>query len=265
MKHLGRVAVAAILLALSSWTMLAAQRASPVPPPLWRDRLESLRPDKPIEYFELAEEIADQAVEPSHRELAKQLFGLAGALEPHRLGRSACLALADLEADDLAKRRYLALAWLLGPQNGYLDPFASLHPSRFGGEQPSTEAIIGLCEAISHYRKGSGSQAQAALRKPGAVELLKQHGAHIPGGADRFLEDLKLYRGATRPALSATDVSRLVRLEAALLAGPQRSWSQEILLNDARPLIEVDPHQLAESLGVDPSAATYRNGRWVAK
>ena len=60
------------------------------------------------------------------------------------------------------------------------------------------------------------------------------------------------------------DLVLMLRLEAALLAGPDRSWSGDMLLTQGRPLVEVDADRIEETLGVDASRPCYRNGRWVA-
>jgi hypothetical protein len=120
-----------------------------------------------------------------------------------------------------------------------------------------------VAEALSHYRRGEGPQALTALRRPGASDLLQQHDRMLPGGVNRFLEDCKHYKARLRPTLSAGDITRMLRLEAALLAGGERSWSNELLLTSGRPLIEVDPDRFAESLGVDTGRPFYRTGRWV--
>ena len=57
----------------------------------------------------------------------------------------------------------------------------------------------------------------------------------------------------------------MLELEAALLAGTERTWSSELAFGGGEPLIEVDPHRVAETLGVDPSRPYYRDGRWHAR
>ncbi|UCD75685.1 MAG: hypothetical protein JSV91_01975 [Phycisphaerales bacterium] len=259
-----------VVVTLAGLTWLV--NAGPMQPALGvqgRDaRLEALRPDRPMAYLELGEEIADAATTDAERDLARRLFALAGVLDSKRLGRSAALALADLAENPREKRRLLALASLLTPPG---------HGQMLNGDGPGGEAVIGpgtpagssavvaLVEAFSHYRKGEGAQALTQLRKPGAMELLERYSRHLPGGDKRFLEDCKHYREKVRPFLTAAELTGMLRLEAALLAGSQRSWSGELLLNDGRPLIEVDPQRLEDALEVDGSRPYYRGGRWVGQ
>ncbi len=230
-------------------------------------RLAALRPENPQAYFDLAEDISDASVEKASRDLAKQLFALAGALDPVRLGRSACLALATLEPNTnvRGKRRLRALASLLGPGMSPISPSADQSSSPVDSGVSSTSAAIALGEAFGHYRHGQGPKAAEALRKSGAEDLLNQSDRLIPGGAARFQEDLKFYRGQTRPTLSPENLTRMLRLEIALLSGAERSWSADMLITASAPLIEVDPDRLAETLGVDVTRPYYRNGRWVER
>jgi hypothetical protein len=226
----------------------------------WNQRLELLRPQEPERYFELAEEVADAASSPTERELAQHLFALAGALEPERLGHSACLALADMEENAQARRRLQALAALLpGPSGVSAGDGVAATPDW------TPAAATAVAEALGRYRRGDGTQALAALREPGADALLQHFGRLLPGGYQRFIEDCKVYRGQQAPTLSSTDVLRMLRFEEALLAGRDRTWSSELLLSAGQPLIEVDPMRLEESLNVDITRPIYRNGRWVER
>jgi hypothetical protein len=259
----------AILISLSS--LLVVGRAAPqddrgpAAPAGWEQRLEALRPDRPLAYFELAEEIADAATTDRERELARQLLALAGALDEPRLGRAACLALADLAEDPRQRARLRALAWLLAER--YEQAIALDEAMRDQEDAPlSPVALAAVTEALSLYRRGQGARALAALRTPGAADLLEANDRLLVGGANRFLEDCRLYRnGERRPTLSPADVTQMLRLEAALLAGPQRSWSGELLLRPGQTLVEVDPEGMAQTLGVDVTRAVYRDGRWVGE
>ena len=224
-------------------------------------RLSELRPEEPMAYFELAEEIADAAEEPEQRALARRLFALSGVLAPEQLGRSACLALADMEEDEQNRRRLMALASLFGS-----DDLSQAVTEDWGAspiEKHTASAVLAVTEAMSHYRRGRGSQAMAALRKPGAMELLEECEDHLPGGINRFMEDCKLYRGRLRPNLSEDHQVRMLRFEIALLTGSDRPWSSELLYGRGRPLIEVDPLRLEEAFGVDGSRPIHRDGKWV--
>ena len=226
----------------------------------WHMRLVALVPTNPFAYFELAEEMADDPADQTERDLARYLFGLAGALDTPGLGRSASLALADMEDREHVKRRLLALATLLDERGGV---------AGWGQPAPATQisasAAVAVGEALSHYRRGRGPRALAVLKKPGATALLESVGGVLRGGAKRFIEDCKLYRGQRRPMITDDELHRMLQLEAAVLAGADRAWSGELLLGSGRPLVEVDPDNLQQTLGADASRPYYRRGRWVAR
>lgn len=229
-------------------------------PPDWTDRLESLRPDEPLAYFELAEEVADRASGDSAQlALARRLFALAGALDTPRLGRSACLALAELEDEPHVRRRLLAAASLLGSETS---PATLLRAEP--RETISPEAALTVTEAFSYYRRGLGSRALSKLRDDeDAMALLQSIDPLLRGGTKRFLEDCKLYNSQVRPSLSEPLRARMLQIERALLSGRQRSWSSELLLTDGAPLIEIDIQRLADMLAIDPARTIYRGGRWI--
>jgi len=245
-----------------STSRLQAADAAITASPRWEPRLEALDPSRPMEYFELAEEVADAAVDQSSRELARHLFALAGVLDPERIGCSAGLALADMAEDDPQRRRFLAVASLLGGS-----PFGPGSLPVRGGEvldAHGESAALAVAEAFSFYRRGRGSNALAALDEPGAMDLLRSCEHLLRGGMRRFVEDCKLYKGQLRPSLADDDIERLLRLEIGLLSGPDRPWSGELLITGGAPLIEVDPRRLEQTFGVDASRPLYRDGRWVA-
>lgn len=223
----------------------------------WTARVETLDPDDPMAYFELAEEIADAS--PQQRALAQHLFALAGVLDPPRLGRSACLALADLEEDAHAKRRLLALAALLDERAGGLMAGPAGDVNSF-----DRASVLAVADALSYYRAGNGAKATAALHGSGARLILDTYET-VFRGSERFLEDCRLYRGSRRPVIDEQDRIRLLRFEAALLEGEDRSWSGELLLTGGRPLIEVDPDRLEASFGVNGAKPCFRDGHWQAK
>jgi len=226
----------------------------------WEQRLEALSPADPMAYFELAEEVADEAGNEAQVALARHLFGLAAALDPQRLGRSACLAIADLESNEYTKRRLLALGALLDRRAGGV---AGKQPGESVAIDP--EAALAVSEAFSYYRKGDGARALKRLDLPGAMDLLEAwSGVVFHGGATRFIEDCRLYRSARKPPITLADQVTFLRFEAALLSGDSRSWLGDLLLTEGRPLIEVDPNRMEDVLGTDGSMPCFRDGRWVS-
>ena len=239
---------------------LVGRWSSPTPSssPDWTVRLQSLDPSTPLAYLELAEEVADQASDEANLQLARHLFGLAGLLDTPGLGRSVCLALADLAAESHERERLLAMASLLGQARGATDFAPARSTERF-----SVDTALAVSKAFGYYRQGDGSRALAALRSPGAMDLLKSIDHLVRGGTRRFTDECKRYVGLNRPPVTPAHRAMMLRTELALLSAEDRSWSGELLLTGGRPLIELDPEQLGELLGVDVSRAIFRDGSWV--
>ena len=108
---LRRLALAVAAIAVAGGVVAIAPRADAVtrqaaaPSSRWEERLARLDPLRPLDYLELAEEVADAAQDDDERELARQLCGLAGALDTERFGRSAMLAIAALASPISARVR----------------------------------------------------------------------------------------------------------------------------------------------------------------
>lgn len=265
-----------VLLVGAAAPLAAAQDAPPPARPLsrWSSRLEALRPERPMDYFELAEEVADAAAGGggattlSERALARQLFGLAGALAAAGaaelgdggLARSAALALAELADDPVQASRLRTAAMLLDRRGG-----TTLGPDELERGATDATTALALSEALSHYRRGQGAKVTRLIEDPAVAELIERYGTMLDGGPGRLREDAKAYRGQTRPSLKEAAVTRMLQLEIGLLAGRDRPWSADRLLTSDQPLAEVDPSQLAELLAVDRSRPLWRDGRWVAK
>ena len=148
----------------------------------WSDRLEALDPMRPLDYLVLAEEVADAAASEGERQLARELFGLAGALDTERLGRSALLALAQFASDPRERDRALAAAEIVGGRGGSLRVFRA-----------DPEQIEALSRAFSFYRRGEGRKALNVLRQADADAVLDEVGRAIPGGAEAFRASLDVY------------------------------------------------------------------------
>jgi len=227
----------------------------------WQTQLEALSPNNPLAYIELAEDMLDAAESAEMRTgnelrlLAQQLIALAGSIDSSGLGRSACLALAELSTDKFDRERFSALANLLPSR----DVLSTWSPSA-RDEPISPSVALALSEALGYYRQGYGNRALSTLQRQDTEKVLARFGHLLPGGPQRFLEDCKHYVNAKKPPLFESDITRLLSLEAALLSNTERSWAGEMLLTGGTPLIEIDPDQLDEMLDVDVTRPYFVNG-----
>ncbi|MEY3026817.1 MAG: hypothetical protein RLZZ238_1714 [Planctomycetota bacterium] len=217
----------------------------------WDERLARLDPVRPLDYLELGEEVADAAENEAERRLARELFGLAGALDTQRLGRSAMLALAQFAANDEERARALAAAELTGGRGGTAR-----------GVRAEPAQLEALSRAISFHRRGDGRRALGALKQDGADALLDVVGEALAGGADVFREECRSMR-AGGPALADADaVGRGIYVELALRQGELRSPGLDLVLEGDAPLLEIDLADPIGTWGVDPSRPWWRGGKW---
>ncbi|MBL9120210.1 MAG: hypothetical protein JNL80_09890 [Phycisphaerae bacterium] len=257
--HRTRRALAGLAASVALLTSIAA---TPFAGPDWSTRLAALDPSRPMDYFELGEEVADAATTPEERQLARRLYGLAGTLAPDLLGRSAALAQASLADDDRQRRTLLALASLLDATSGG-DLAAAQRP------RPAAESAVALSEAFSHLRRGQGPRASSTTKAPPVAALLDLYGTHLPGGPERFREDCRTFKSGLRPSYPMAQLLVMLEVEEAVLsaavpANEQRTllWSTALVETDGAPLLEVDVTKLDTALGVDPERPYWRKGQW---
>lgn len=225
----------------------------------WSARLAKLDPVRPLDYLELAEEVADAAASPEERALARRLFGLAGALDSRRLGRSAMLALASLADSDAERVRALAAAELVGGSALARGESAGVAQTVRERDAQQLEA---LARAFSLHRLGEGRRALAALRQADADLLLDAVGPALAGGAEAFRAECRAMRGASQLPSDPAAVARQHAVELALRRGELRSASLDLLLHGDDPLPEIDLADPISTWGVDPARAWWREGAW---
>lgn len=282
----------------------AAVANTVIAPPDWSSRLAALSPERPLEYFELAEEIAAEDRTSAGRLLARRLYVLAAHLgaaapdgaaatataaeHPLWLTSSACLGLAAL-ADNEQERRWLtALAGTLAP------PEAIAEQSRQTDAATRDAAALQLATALGYARSGEGRKAGKLLNLPAVAALLARYeGLLNPGGlsgggdrvralAERHVpcpqcrnrrsvkdaDGVKLCptcRGRPGPNLTMPELIGQLRLESLLLNGIQRSWAAQTVADGGAPMRELDFSVLLDVYEVDAGKPVWRDGTWVAQ
>ena len=252
-----------------------------------RERLESLRPGQAMEYFELGEEVAFDARTAEDRALARRLYLLAYEMDRERvgsLGRSVCLALAEIAESEPDRQTMLALARAFS--NEAAPGFAPPAPARTADD----EAAFALATALGHYRAGEYDRASSILARPEVAALLARH-EPLLGSASAIVREVNAkpscrecrnarvvkadldprseWRlcytcgGDPGPGLDLRALVSQLRVESMLLSGSQRSWSAQIIADGGAPLREIDPEDLASMFGVDAARSVWRDGQWV--
>ena len=196
----------AVCLLLAAATVLLVAAGQAAGGRDWSKRLAQLDPSRPAAYFELAEEVADAAKTGQEEELARTLYGLAGALDRDRYARSAALGIASLTDDPRVRRRLQALASLLA--RGEAELLAEAAAAR-----TTAIAAVSLSESFSFFRRGQGPRALGLVKSPETAALLERFGAGLPGGADRFREDCRAFKGGLRPELAPPQRLAMLAIE----------------------------------------------------
>ena len=217
----------------------------------WEQRLARLDPVRPIDYLELGEEVADSAATRAERRLARELFGLAGALDSARLGRSAMLALASIAESDAEYLRAVAAAELVGGRGAKRWTLVA--------EPAQLEA---LARAISYHRRAEGRKALAALKQDNADDLLSSVGGALAGDADVFRDECKSMKPGSQPVADEDMVVRGILVELALRSGDLRTPGLDMALFGDVALPEIDLSDPQSTWNVDPKRAWWRGGKW---
>ena len=251
-------------------------------------RLAALDPADPMAYFELAEEVAYEMPGDAAQDLARRLLVLSFELDrgsdaPVGLGRSVCLALADLAVDAEERRWLVALGETF--EGG-----ASAESGATEGSGDDDDALA-LADALARLRAGDVVRARRLLRRVDASETLARAGLPVSEASDLASDLARASDGAPRgraaggdaeldpatggnpgPSLDGAEFLRWIRAELALLGAEPRSWAAQTVVDRGRPLRDLDPGELRIRFGVDPGAARWapgdepgwRSGRWVA-
>ncbi|MCB9839156.1 MAG: hypothetical protein H6813_07455 [Phycisphaeraceae bacterium] len=246
-----------------------------------RERLAALAPSDPVAYYELAEEVAYE--QPEAVELARTLYVLSFEIarrgDPASpLGPSVCLALADLSTSSLERRWLRSLARSLAGGGGALLPIAP------EDEDTSPAVALAVAGALGDFRSGEYRGALDAIEKDDRVrEVFERQTRSFTGGASRIEDELQsepqcrrcrnrrivragepdsymlcpICGGNPGPKLSDAELIDLLRIESTLLGGASSTWSAQLVLDEGRPLRDIDPDELAPWFGVDPEATVW--------
>lgn len=287
-----------LVLAIACWfvPVAIAQTVASNPREQYRSRLEALTPERPREYLELAEEVADSSATAEARRLVVELYTLAFAIDlndggDRRLAASACKGLASVPGNGRYAAWLRALGARLSPD---ASPPASTRPSS-GGSSESLAYRVSL--VLGYIRSGDGGLARQLLAKPeiaAAMEtidrLLAQLGvstgaAGLAREAARWpCPDCSNERIQRRPQtnppswrvcplcgglpgerLTNAELIGHLRAESFLLEGVQKSWAAQITTDQGAPLIDPIPENLPKVFGVDPARHFFRKDAWTPR
>ena len=236
----------------------------------WGDRLRTLDPARPMAYFELAEEIDDRrrigpaaagdAVARAERELVRELFALAGRLDPS-LTSAAARAIADLTADVRERRRLLVVADLLDGDRILRGRAPRIEgvPTGRGSAAPA-EVLRSASAAIARYRRGDGEASLEAIAGH-PREQVQAAFAPWPGGLAGFEQDCRRQPGGVRVRRLLAELSAELRM----LEGDGADWAAIVRAGGGAPLEEVDVTDLDRLFAIDAAKTIWRDGGWVTR
>lgn len=220
-------------------------------PPVWVDRLEQLDPARPLEYFELAEEVADAAETAEQRSLALELFAIAGQLDFDQLGQSSILAIGYFSEDPVQKQRLRIAANLLSRERLFQD-------SDRDGTLSSQEDQLRFGQMLGAVRAGENQQARELLAYPGVRALLFEYGDLLGLDPASFLETLESRSRTT----TSSELTRQLLVEWTVLDRPGLNWSAELLASGGAPLTVIDILDMGALLGAEVDRPYWRSGGW---
>jgi len=256
-------------------------------------RLIALSPDRPMEYFELAEEISYEMPGATGRDLARHLLLVALELDrrsthPIPVGRSVCLALADVATDSAERAWLLAMARSLTPA-GELAPAdhagQPVHTADASNPTGATTSSAELAFALARFRAADPRPVRALLESGNALRILTDAGMP-PGAAAELLElvssrlaelrklrtpdsdgrverysldGVPMYRlapathGHPGPVLTHDQTTLILGAEGLLLGASPDSWAADAAVTMGQPVRDINPASLAAYFKVDPT------------
>lgn len=255
-----------------------------------QDRLAALSPENPMDYFDLAEEIAYEMPMGVARDLARRLFVLSVMLDrrspdPIGLTQSACIALAEL-ATDADERR-----WLRSLGESVREDVG--RPSwRLRAEIRQTDDTPDqFARAMGAFRAGDGAPMRAIMRRIDGAALLRDAGLdhETASGVMRDLQRLapvmrppgpgrdgRVVRstrdgvqtveidpetgGNPGPGLGSSEFLDHLRAELKLLGATPSTWSGQLMLDRGRVYRDPDPDALHLHFGIDVELSVWRPG-----
>ncbi len=263
------------------------------------DRLRELSGDDPLAHFRLAEDLAFNVGTTEAVRLARQLFVVAWEIDRELpadrslgIGRSVCLALADLAAPE--QRRYLlALADAATDDRDVVAPWVAPSLSQGLGKDwlaADPRDSLRLAQAIARFRAGDGVALRRLLDELDVVALLT-NAALDRQAAQRLARVLSVLEenprcprcrndrvvpanrgpdqagpryvlcptcgGHTGPKLTNAQLAELLRAQALLLRVDAETWTGQRLIDGATPIRTLDPAGLAEAVHLPPGARRY--------
>jgi hypothetical protein len=230
-----------------------------------RERLESLRSDRPQDYRDYAEELAGKTNDPDAQRTAIRLYQIAAHLAPEKLGRSCLLGMIALARNREEERKFRAAAYLLDSEHDRSVLRTGKVGVADGKLSDDQRKQMGLL--LRSLREGRVPDARVAARRPALQEPLRQVSPFL------VLSDFDEIR--TGEVLPPHLLFQVLAAEMALDrvpgdrgigdlsddpgARPTSGWSRITDPKQIAPLPVLTFELLTE---FDPRQCHFRNGKW---
>lgn len=223
-----------------------------------KERLEGLSPDKPEDYRDYAEELAEKRKDPDARATSLRLYLIAAHLDPEKLGRSCLLGMVALARHSNEEQKFRAMAYLVDPNHDrslLKISTTTAHASRVddGGRDV-------LLKALKALRRGQHRTAMTLAKRPIVMETLERY------------SDVLTYEEFTQleKEVPAETLRKVLVLEMMLSDREDRAtekskpeiepWSHIVEREGTAPVPSLRLETLTE---IDPRECLYRDGKWI--
>ena len=192
--------------------------------------------DQALDLFEQAEVLSDGAACGSERwQQARVLLARSAAADRQDVGRSAFLALAELEercGGDVAPGE-LALAAAARAAVRMEMPESARPPI-------DEAARSAFAQALAEFRLGNAARLSNRLKQREVALMVEDFGFGLPHGARRISE-LAAARSNRPPNLTTAEIASMLLVEQAALGVGELGWAHDLARTLSAPLPELDP------------------------
>jgi len=223
-----------------------------------KERLESLSPDKPEDYRDYAEELAEKRKDPDARAASLRLYLIAAYLDPESLGRSCLLGMVALARHPDEERKFRAMAYVVDPNHDRSLLKSSISAGQASGVDDNGRQV--LLKALRAYRRGRRGTAMTLAKRSIVKETLERYSDVLTH--DEFIRvDKEIPADILRKVLVLEMMLSNPENPAAEQAKPEAErWSRIVEREETVPVPSLTLETLTE---FDPRECLYRDGQWV--
>lgn len=231
------------------------------------ERLYSLRPENPRDYYDYAEELAEKQQDPEARDMAIRLYVMAAYLSPDQFGRRAMRGAAAVARRPAEETKFRAMSFLLDDSHDHA-VLKSAEPLSKSNEVDNAKDRQAVVQAVRLLRRGEWAAARRVAERPNTKTAFQSLKSQIH--FDDFLAACQ-EKSVSPPLLRqliAVELALDETLVTAAAETPKKEratnledrWSRQLYLGGSQPVPRLDLTRLTE---FNPEENVYRNGQWI--